>query len=380
MRIALVSPYDWAVPGGVNNHVAHLAAEFQRQGHQVRIVAPSSRPWEHPNDCLFVAGRYTVGLPASGSVAHISLSFALAGQVQRLLRREQFDLVHLHEPFMPLLPFQFLRLYDGPLVATFHAAREGGSRLYSYARYLIRPYWGRLRGRIVVSRPALRLIGKYFAGRYRIIPNGVDSQRFSPEVEPLPQFDDGRLNLLFLGRLERRKGLPHLLQAYALLKRELPQLRLIVVGGDGGMRAACERYIERAGLRDVVFTGRVPDAEVPRYYRSAHVFCAPNTGAESLGIILLEAMASGVPIVASRIEGFAEVLTDGEEGLLVPPGDEHALAAALYRLLTDPSLRERMGQRGLSTARRYDWGSVSRRVLAYYQEVLDGGEAASPRP
>jgi phosphatidylinositol alpha-mannosyltransferase len=377
MRIALVSPYDWAIPGGVNSHLWHLAREFRRLGHQVRIVAPSSRPWRHPADHLEVIGKYTVGLPASGSVAHISLSFALAGRVQRLLQREQFDLVHLHEPFMPLLPFQFLRYYRGPLVATFHAAREGGSRLYAYARYLIRPYWGRLGGRIVVSRAALRLISKYFAGRYRIIPNGVDVGRFSPEVEPLPQFDDGKLNLLFLGRLERRKGLPYLLQAFALLKGELPHLRLIVVGGDGGMLAPCQRFVERTGLRDVVFAGYVPEADLPRYYRSAHVFCAPNTGSESQGLILLEAMASGLPVVASAIEGFREVISDGQEGLLVPPADGEALARALLRLLADPALREALGQRGLATARGYAWERVAAQVLDYYREVM--GQPPSPQ-
>jgi len=271
---------------------------------------------------------------------------------------------------MPFLPLQFLRFYDGPIVATFHAAREGGSRLYAYARNLLSPYWPRIWGRIAVSRTALRLIGKYFAGRYRIIPNGVDVERFGPGVLPLPGLDDGKANLLFLGRLERRKGLPYLLQAYSILKKELPQLRLIVVGGDGGMMGPCQRFVERTGLKDVIFTGRVPDEEVPRYYRSAHIFCAPNTGAESQGIVLLEAMASGLPIVASRIPGFAEVLQDGRQGFLVPPGDAHALAQALYRLLSDPPLRESMGQEGLRTASCYAWDHIVQRVLAYYRQVM----------
>ncbi len=369
MKIALVSPYDWAVPGGVNNHVHHLACQFMACGHQVTVVAPSSRPWAHPEPYLRVIGKYTVGLPASGSVAHISLSFVLAGQVRRLLEREGFDLVHLHEPFMPFLPFQFLRFYRGPMVATFHAAREGGSRLYAYARHLIRPYMDRLQGRIVVSRPALRLVGRYFPGRYRIIPNGVDVTRFGPEVAPLPHLTDGKLNVLFLGRLERRKGLPYLLQAFALLKKEWPQLRLVIVGGDGGMLAPCQRFVERTGLEDVVFAGYVPDPQVPRYYRSAHIFCAPNTGAESQGIVLLEAMASGLPVVASNIEGFAEVLEDGRQGLLVPPGDGYALAEALHRLLSDPARREAMGQEGLKTASRYAWHRIAQEVLAYYQGV-----------
>lgn len=132
----------------------------------------------------------------------------------------------------------------------------------------------------------------------------------------------------------------------------------------------CQRFVERTGLKDVIFTGRVPDEEVPRYYRSAHIFCAPNTGAESQGIVLLEAMASGLPIVASRIPGFAEVLQDGRQGFLVPPGDAHALAQALYRLLSDPPLRESMGQEGLRTASCYAWDHIVQRVLAYYRQVM----------
>ncbi len=212
-------------------------------------------------------------------------------------------------------------------------------------------------------------MGRYFPGRYRIIPNGVDVTRFGPEVAPLPHLTDGKLNVLFLGRLERRKGLPYLLQAFALLKKEWPQLRLVIVGGDGGMLAPCQRFVERTGLEDVVFAGYVPDPQVPRFYRSAHIFWAPNTGAESQGIVLLEAMASGLPVVASNIEGFAEVLEDGRQGLLVPPGDGYALAEALHRLLSDPARREAMGQEGLKTASRYAWHRIAQEVLAYYQGV-----------
>ncbi len=372
MRIALVSPYDWAVPGGANTHVRHLAEHFLRANHQVRIVAPSSRRWTHTCDYLTVIGEHVVGLPASGSVAHICLSFNLAGRVRRLLARESFDIIHLHEPFMPLLPFQFLRYSQTTNVATFHAAREGGSRLYAYARFLMLPRWERIQGRIAVSRSALRLIAKYFAGRYQIIPNGVDYPAFAAEVPPIPRYIDHRQNILFLGRLEKRKGLIYLLEAYAKLKKEMPNTRLIVVGGDGGMRAACERYIQRRRLTDVVFTGYVPDDEKARYFKTAHVYCAPNTGAESLGIILLEAMAAGTPMVASNIEGFADVLTDGREGLLVPPRDSEALATALWRLLSDAALREEMGKQGARTAQRYSWDRVSREILAYYERVMNG--------
>jgi phosphatidylinositol alpha-mannosyltransferase len=380
MKIALVSPYDWAVPGGVNHHVRPLAQQFIRAGHTVRVIAPSSQRWSHNSDYLTVIGEHVVGLPASGSVANVCISFNLGPRVKRLLEREGFDIVHVHEPFMPLLPFQFLRYSSSTNIATFHAAREGGSRLYAYARFIIKPWWHRIHGRIAHSRSALRLIGKYFADRYRIIPSGVDYGFFAAEVPPIPRYIDHKRNILFLGRLEKRKGLPYLLEAYALLKKETPDIRLIVVGGDGGLRSACERYVRQKRLSDVVFAGYVPDEELPRYYKTADVYCAPNTGAESLGIVLLEAMAAGTPIVASAIEGFVDVLTDGREGLLVPPRDGEALAGGLHRLLSEGALREEMGKQGTDTARSYAWERISARVLEYYEAVANGAAPAGDGP
>ena len=376
MRIALVSPYDWAVPGGVNSHVRPLAEQFAGSGHQVRIVAPSSQRWSHRCDYLTVIGEHVTGLPASGSVANVCLSFNLGPRVKSFLAREHFDVVHVHEPFMPLLPLQFLRYADSSLVATLHATRDGGSRLYAYSRFLIKPWWDRIQGRIAVSRAALKMIGRYFPDRYRIIPNGIDYQHFASDAPPIPRYTDGKSNILFVGRQEKRKGLPYLLQTYARLKRERPDMRLIVVGPDGGMRAACERYVQQHQLEDVVFTGLVPYEELPRYYKTADVYCAPNTGHESFGIVLLEAMAAGTPIAASDIGGFGDVLADGKEGLLVPARNVDALAAALDRLLSDAALREEMGKQGTETARRYGWDRISREILAYYEQVLNGGAGA----
>lgn len=369
MKIGLVSPYDWAVTGGVNRHVASLAEQFVREGHDVRVVVPSSRRSRNDPDYVHIIGESAFGLPASGSVANICLSYDVGPRVKRLLERERFDVVHIHEPFMPLLPFQFLRYSEAAKLATFHAAREGGSRMYAYGKFIIQPWWARIDGRIAVSRPALRMIGKHFADRYRIIPNGVDCALFK-NAEPIAEFMDGKRNILFLGRLEKRKGLSFLLEAFARLKRDMPDTRLIVVGGDGGLRASAEKYVERNSVSDVVFTGFVPEEEKPDYFKTADVYCAPNTGGESMGIILLEAMAAGAPLVASSIEGFTEVLTDGQEGLLAPPRDSEGLCEALKRLLSDEPLRAKMGQQASKTAQGYDWGRVSRQILCYYEETI----------
>ena len=213
------------------------------------------------------------------------------------------------------------------------------------------------------------MIGKHFADRYRIIPNGVDCAFFG-KGEPIADLADGKRNILFLGRLEKRKGLPFLLEAYAKIKPVFPDTRLVVVGGDGGLRSVCELYVERNRLQDVVFTGYVSDEAKPDYYKTADVYCAPNTGGESMGIVLLEALAAGAPIVASRIEGFSDVITDGEEGFLAPPRDSDALADALKRLLSDQPLRTKMSRQAVKTARDYDWKRVSKQIVGYYEECM----------
>jgi phosphatidyl-myo-inositol alpha-mannosyltransferase len=369
MKIALVSPYDLSIPGGVNNHILPLARQFRCAGHEVRIIGPASDTDSLPTaPGVIVIGR-PFPVPASGSVARIALSFRLAGQVKAVLNEEQFDVVHVHEPLMPLLPIQFLRFSEAVNVGTFHAAREGGNRLYSYSRRLLRRWYRKLDGKIAVSPAAAALVSRYFRGYYNIIPNGVDLEEFRRPVDPLPQYGDGMQNILFLGRFEKRKGLSYLLRAFPAVKREMPNTRLIVAG-DGRSRPRYERYVRRAGLRDVVFTGYVPSEDLARYQRTADVYCSPATGNESLGIVLLEAMAAGRPIVASNIEGYATVVTHGVEGLLVLPKDAEALSHALVHVLADDALRERMGSHGSVRAEEFSWERISQRILSYYERLM----------
>ncbi len=375
MKIGLVTPYDFCVPGGVNSHVGYLADNFRRLGHNVRILAPVSRPEMLERDDVIAIGERTIGLPAGGSVAHVTLSLTLGPKVDRVLAREAFEIVHLHEPFVPLLPFQVLRRSKGLNVATFHAAKDQGRQWYAYFKPAISHWWPRIGGKIAVSPAALRLVARYFDDHYEVIPNGVDYDRFATPAPPMPEFKDGKLNVLFLGRLEKRKGLPYLLQAYEQVKARLPDSRLIIVGPDGGMRAGAEAFVRRHGLTDVVFTGYVSDEDKPRYYRTADVFCAPNTGNESFGIILLEAMAAGAPVIASGIEGFAYLMENEKEGLLVPPRDAFALADALLQVLPDADRRHEMGRCGQEKARQFSWGRVSQQVLTFYQRVAGAARA-----
>lgn len=367
MKIALVSPYDYAYPGGVTIHVSRLQDHFQRMGHVAKIIAPCSRE-EMGSENVYIVGK-PVPIPASGSVCRISISPMLTGKVKSILERERFDIIHMQEPLLPALPVTVLRCSRSVNVGTFHAFRSS-SWGYRYWKPLLKRYFRKLHGKIAVSEPARDFISKYFPGYYNIIPNGIDVAHFSPPVPKLEQYCDGKLNILFVGRLEKRKGLIYLLEAYRRIKKEMPDTRLIIVGPGGGLQQGYERFVYEYKLPDVVFTGFCSYGELPRYYQTAHVFCAPAFERESFGIILLEAMAAGTPIIASNTEGYAGVIGDGEEAILVEPRSDEALAKALLKVLPDAQLRARMGAAGKIKAERFDWSHISSRLVDYYNGLL----------
>jgi phosphatidylinositol alpha-mannosyltransferase len=378
MKIALVSPYDFAHPGGVINHIRALDEEFTRMGHDVRIIAPASRKKVAALGGRFIQIGKPRSVPSSGSISRISLSLHLAPDIKAVLKREQFDVVHLHEPFMPMLCSAVLRFSGGINIGTFHA--YSGSPGYELGRpfttILLKRRNRKLAGRIAISASAKAYASKYVAGEFTIIPNGVDLKRFHPGVKPMPGYDDGKINILFVGRLEKRKGANYLLNAYTRLKKKHPNIRLIIVGPGVNLRRRYELKVRLSRLKDVVFTGGVSYENLPRYYQMADIFCAPSTGKESFGIVLLEAMALGKPIVATSIEGYSSVVTHGEQGLLVPPKNSKALAEALERLVNDTALRRRLGANGLLAVRDYDWPLVARRVLDYYTQVSRNAKPA----
>ena len=380
MKIALVSPYDFAYPGGVANHVTSLAHHFTKMGHEVKVIAPASKAIATFDDRFIPVGKPR-SIPASGSIVRITLSMNLSSKIKAILEHENFDIIHLHEPLMPTLCTTVLRLSQSANIGTFHASYRKsryspGKPLdgYNFGKPLTTMFlkrWARkLDGKIAVSKPALEFASKYFPGDFNIIPNGVDVEHFSPDVLPIADFCDGKVNILFVGRLEKRKGLNYLLRAYKRVKQEISDSRLIIVGPGTRLRHKCEKQIMLEGIKDVVFVGHASYDELPRFYKSADIFCAPATSWESFGIVLLEAMAVGKPVIASNIEGYASVVTHGVDGLLVPPKDEEMLAQALVSLLRDKSLREQMGAKGRLKAQNYSWEHVARRVLDYYTRVL----------
>jgi phosphatidylinositol alpha-mannosyltransferase len=368
VKVGLVSPYDFASPGGVNDHVRHLAVELQELGHESRIFAPSSR-----TDVGFDAARFyrigtPIAIPVNDSVARITLSFHLANEVAAIVADEGFDVLHFHEPLLPALPLTMLRMSNTANVGTFHAFARSNVG-YFYGRPFLEPYLGHLHRGIAVSEPARAFVARYFPDfQMKVIPNGVDVEVYRPGHTPIRHLRDDNLNLLFVGRLEKRKGLGDLLRAYRAMSSRVPQSRLIIVG-DGPLRGRVESYISRHRLTNVVMAGYVPESVKPRYYASADVFCAPATGAESFGIVLLEALASGLPIVATEVPGYMSVLEPGRDSITVPPKNWRELAASLVILARDGELRSRLADYAVEKARRYSWKLVASEVVEVYKEA-----------
>ncbi len=375
MKIGLVSPYDWSYPGGVRDHVWHLANEFIAMGHDVRIMAPASGPKGKITEKHIFKMGWTTPIPINGSIARIMLDPSLTLRVRRLLQREHFDVIHVHEPLVPGLSQAVLRCSRTVTVGTFHAASYPSIYSTSHLAYastypFLRRLFRRLDGRIAVSTTALQFVSRYFPADYRVIPNGVNLEHLSPQVAPLPQFMDGKQNILFVGRFEKRKGAKYLLRAIPYIRERFPQTRFIFVG-EGRLRRGFQRFVEKQGWQDVVFTGYVSDEDKSRYFTSAHVFCSPAIGGESMGIVLLEAMASGTPVVASNINGYATVVSQGVDGLLTPPRQSEELAWSVCYLLEHEPLRQQFIQAGLQKAREYAWSRVAQRVMQYYNELLE---------
>jgi phosphatidylinositol alpha-mannosyltransferase len=369
MKIGLVCPYDYSLPGGVSHHISYLAHYFLQWGHDVKVLAPSLK-----KDSSYLEQQITpVGrpfpVPFGGSQARIPVSPWLPDQIGDILDSENFDILHLHEPFAPMLSVSSLLKSNCTNVGTFHAYYNK-ARVYWIGKPIFRRWLPRLHGKIAVSKPALEYVSRHLPGDYRIIPNGTNTDFFTPNGPKRKDFDDDKLNILFVGRMEKRKGLRYLIGACAKVKKRFKDFRLIVVGPSTRLLRLYQKMAEDLQLPDVVFTDFIPNPELPEYYRTADIFCAPATGGESFGIVLLEAMASGKPIVATSIEGYASVLSHNEEGLLVPPKDENALADALVTLLEDQKMRERMGAQGRVKAENYSWANIARQVIDYYNELL----------
>ena len=371
MRIAQVSPYDLSYHGGVVAHMASLSRELSSRGHDVVLFAPRARQQTAPD----VSGLGVVPLggsipiTASGSVSRISMSIRAVRQLRRAMTHEKFDVVHIHEPLMPLVGATASWFSAWPTIGTFHAYSENIHPGYLSAKPIFSMIADKLDGRIAVSNAAKAYAERYFPYPYEVIPNGIDVSRFEKPAPKPSEFRSDAINIVFVGRVgEKRKGLRFLLGAYSSLRWRYANLRLIVVGAGVPDRESWRMMGER-GIDDVIFAGPVTDEELPAYYQHADVFCAPNTGHESFGLVLVEAMAAGAPIVASRILGFEGVADHENDALLVDVGDEYAIAKSIRRLIEEPRLRDQLVKNGHEKVQRFGWSRVADDVIDYYHEV-----------
>jgi phosphatidylinositol alpha-mannosyltransferase len=376
MKIALISPYDFPYPGGVTEHIIALARGIRQRGHEAHILAAcSGYQGKLFPDTKAVTHRVT-SIPIAGAVARVGLSPLSYARMKKILQREAFDVIHLHEPLTPSITWWALlharRLSRAVTIGTFHAYHERPNWLYAHSRPIFNKLFDRLDSLIAVSEAAYNFAHQMFPGDYRIIPNGIDLNRFGQRHDPAPGSPVQATTILFVGRLDKRKGFAHLLQAFIKLKTDYPHLRLQVVGPFTPKECAPYQEIARnEHVTDIEFVGYVSPEELPDFYHRADIFCAPSIGFESFGIVLLEAMAAGLPIVASDIAGYRSLMAQRQEGLLIPPGEAVALAAALRRLLDQPQQRQEMGQQGRLKANQYNWDHIVDKILDVYLDTIE---------
>ncbi|MEV6862336.1 glycosyltransferase family 4 protein [Streptosporangium subroseum] len=363
MRIGIVCPYTWDVPGGVQAHIRDLAEALIEDGHHVSVISPAAENASLP-PYVTSAGR-AVPVPFNGSVARLSFGFLSANRVRRWVREGGFDVLHVHEPAIPSLGLLACWVARGPIVATFHASYEN-SRSLSVTASVLMSALEKITGRIAVSDAARKTLVEFMGGDAVLIPNGVTVGRYT-EGEPLPGWDGGEV-IGFLGRMdEPRKGLPVLLEAFTLLAAERPGLRLLIAG-PGDAKEVLEKvpaaFHDRVGL-----LGMVSEEDKVRAYHTVDVFCAPNLGGESFGIVLTEAMSAGAAILASDIPAFRKVLGEGQAGALFTTGDASSLAREAAALLDDPVRRAKLSDEARQAVWKYDWSTVARDVLRVYETV-----------
>ena len=364
MRVGLVCPYSWDIPGGVQAHVRDLAEALIDLGHEVSLLTPADEDTPLPPYAVS-AGR-AVPVRYNGSVARLQFGPVSAARARRWLREGRFDVLHLHEPSTLSLSLTVLMLARGPIVATWHSSMTR-SRTLSALSGPLQPFLEKISGRIAVSAAARRLQVEHLGGDAVEIPNGVAVAHYAT-AEPLPGYPrPGTVG--FLGRYdEPRKGMPVLLDGLARLAQGRPELRLLVAGRGDADDLLSELPPVLAGRVELM--GQVSEADKARMLRSIDVYCAPNLGGESFGIILLEAMAAGAPIVASDLDPFRRVLDDGRAGTLFRTGDPAALAKALAGLLDDPARRQRLVEIGAEVVAGYDWPVVAKQIVAVYETVV----------
>jgi phosphatidylinositol alpha-mannosyltransferase len=370
MRIGIACPYSWDVPGGVQSHIRDLAEALIDKGHDVSVIAPADE--DRPLPGYVVPTGAAIPVPYNGSVARLSFGPLSLNRVRRWLRDGNFDVLHAHEPTVPSLSLLACWAASGPIVATVHTAMPR-SRVLLATQGVMRSALEKIDGRIAVSEAARTTLVQHLGGDAVLIPNGVATHRYR-DASPLPGWPGEGGTIGFLGRMdEPRKGLTVLLRAFEILAPQRPGLRLLIAGPGDPSDARAKLP---AALRDRVhFLGEVTEEQKVQALHSVDIFCSPNTGGESFGIVTAEAMAAGAAIVASDLDAFRMVLRGGTAGELFRNGDAADLARVAGALLDDPARQAELSVAAIDAVRAYDWSVVAREVLSVYETVVLGRAA-----
>ena len=369
LKIGIVTEYYYPLLGGISEHVHNTAVRLRKKGNTVSIITSHLNGGQNGAGAPDVirVGR-SASILSNGSIAHVTVGKHVINELKQVLESERFDLLHLHSPLVPTLPMFALLNAKCPTVGTFHTYFDR-SLWYSLLKNAVqKKLIDKLDGQIAVSQSCVDALVPFFKINAKVIPNGVDITEFSPDILKLPQFGDGKKNLLFLGRLDPRNGFSFMMKAFEIIKSRFSEIRLIVVG-DGPLRKYYRRLVPERLLGDIHLVGPVLE-ERNRYYATCDIFCSPVEKA-SFGVTLLEAMASGKPIVATENSGYREIL-GRQEGVLVSPRHAAAFAEAVLEILHNPAHGDELGINARQKALRYSWDNVSEAIYRFYEEILNG--------
>jgi phosphatidylinositol alpha-mannosyltransferase len=376
MKICIVTDAYYPYPSGVSEYSYYVAKYLRRFGHEVKILTtnyPNERGVsnEEIEKDVKRVGRVFF-LPANKSYATPTIGFGVQRIVKGFIDKENFDFLHLHTPLLPPgIAFYALRHSNSVNAAVFHATSfklwKRGTGIY---KKFFEKYRKKLHALVAISPSARDSVIRYLPGDYKIIPCGVDTEKFNPQVKPRKEFSSSSPKILYFGRLDRRKGLPELLKSMPLIKKEITNVQLIVAGR-GDLEKRCKKLAKKLDVFDsVIFKGFIPEEDVPSYYASCDVYCSPALGGESFGIVLVEAMAVGKPVAASKIIGYDYVIKDGHNGLFFDPEDPKSIAKTLIRILKDKELRKELAENGKNFVKDYSWEKVVRDLETFYLQVF----------
>lgn len=367
LKILQVSDAYYPFPGGVSEHMHHLSKALRKRGHEVHILTAKYAD-EKDEEYVKRVGKIHTFLANKTQITW-TFSWNLPFEVKKFIRKNRFDVIHTHGPLAPNLPFLALHFSNSINVATFHTAFVGFN-FYKIAKYFFKNAFKKIDCAICVSKKALSEIYPHFPDRkkYRIIPNGIDTERFRPEGEKIDKFLKYPFKILYVGRLEPRKGFPILLKAFELIADKIDGI--LIVAGKGVEEENYKNMVPETLRERVFFEGFVPFEKLPAYYRTCDLYVSPAIGGETFGIVLLEAMASGAPVIASDIDGYNEVVKDGENGILFEKGNYKELSEKILMLYKNKNLRKKIAERGLKFAKNFDWEKIAERVEEIYLKMV----------